>query len=280
MGIKQPSRALTTSSWTSAWELQQATRYTFGLLSLDALFPDGILAGSLILLQGDVSRQLLRLLITKLTIGLLSANGPASDPAELAFVDGANLFPYYELATEARKQGYDPLVILDRIQLARAFNFHQMTEIVTKRLPNLITVKKQQKKSLRLVLVPQISSQYLSTEALQYLDYAHLTPAEGSLSELTQTVGTLKKLALQHDLLVVMTASSAEKSHTKGLGGTYLAHSATSEIRMTAVTGSTAKDYDIHFTLQKDPARPVIQLTHSHRDKEPTSGQTLLSRYW
>jgi hypothetical protein len=211
-------------------------------------------------------------LVTKLTIGLLLAN----DQSELAFVDGANLFPYYELATETRKRGYDPLLILDRIQLARAFNFHQMTEIAIKRLPTLLKVKKQ----LDIILVPQISSQYLSTEALEYLEYANLTPAEGSLTELTQTVGKLKKLALQHDLLVVMTASSAEKSRTKGLGGTYLAHSASSDIRMTAVTGSTAKNYDIHFTLQKDPARPVIQLTHSHRQKKPVNGQTVLNRYW
>ena len=272
MGIKQPSQALTSINWTSAYQLQQASRYTFGLLPLDALFPDRLSPSSLILLQGDLSRSLLRLLVTKITIGLLLAN----DPAELAFVDGANLFPYYDLATEARKQGYDPLVILDRIQLARAFNFHQMTEIATKRLPDLLAAKKR----LRLVLIPQISSQYLSTEALQYLEYAHLTPAEGALTELTQTVGTLKKLALQHELLVVMTASSAEKSCTKGLGGTYLAHSASSEVRMTAVAGSTAKNYDIHFTLQKDPARPVIQLTHSHRQKKPTRGQTLLKRYW
>ena len=148
MGMNESSRALTASSWTSAWELQHETRYKFGLLSLDALFPDGVLPSSLILLQGDVNRQLLRHLVTKLTIGLLLAN----EQSDLAFIDGANIFPYYELASETRKRGYDPLLILDRIQLARAFNFHQMTEIATKRLSNLLKVKKQ----LNIVLVPQI----------------------------------------------------------------------------------------------------------------------------
>ncbi len=260
------------SSWTSAWELQQEERYKSGLLALDALIPEGMLPGSLILLQGDINRKLLRHLVTKLSVGFLTTN----EPAELAFVDGANLFPYYEIATEARRHGYDPLVILDRIQLSRAFNFHQMTEIITKRLPALLERKKQ----LRIVFVPQISSQYLSTEALQYLEYAKLSVAEGALSELTQAVGTLKSLALQHNLLVIMTAASATGSKTKGLGGTYLTHSASSVIRMTTSTQSSAKEYDIHFSLQKDPARPVIQLTHSHRQKKPANNQTLLNRYW
>jgi RecA/RadA recombinase len=257
--------------WTSAYKLQQQVRYKSGLLALDALIPD-MMPGSLILLQGDIPRKLLRQLVTKISIGLLTVN----DPSELAFIDGENLFPYYDIASEARRNGYDPLTILDRIQLSRAFNFHQLTEIITKRLPNLLEVKNQ----LKIVLVPQISSLYLSTEALEYLEYANLSPAEGALSELTQAVGTLKSLALQHNLVVIMTAASATGSKTKGLGGTYLTHSASSVIRMTSLAGSSAKEYDIQFSLQKDPARPVVQLTHSHRQKTPVNSQTLLNRYW
>lgn len=258
--------------WSSAWELQRRPRYKSGVLALDALIHDGMMPGSLFLIQGDVPRKLLRQFVTKIVIGLLTVN----DPSELAFIDGANLFPYYEIASEARRTGYDPLVILDRIQLSRAFNFHQMTEIITTRLPKLLEVKKQ----LKIVFIPQISSLYLSTEALEYLEYANLSPAEGALSELTQAIGTLKSLALQHNLMVIMTAASATGSKTKGLGGTYLTHSASSVIRMASSAESSAKEYDIHFSLQKDPARPVIQLTHSHRQKKPSTSQTLLNRYW
>ncbi|MHA1995981.1 MAG: hypothetical protein ACW97Z_15700 [Candidatus Hodarchaeales archaeon] len=260
------------SPWNSAWELQREKRYRSGLLALDALIPEGILPGSMILLQGDLDRKLLRHVVTQLSIGLLTTN----DSAELAFVDGANLFPYYEIATEARRQGYDPLVILDRIQLSRAFNFHQMSEILTKRLPKLLEVKNH----LKTILVPQISSQYLSTEALEYLEYAKLSVAEGALSELTQAVGTLKSLALRHNLVVIMTAASATGSKTRGLGGTYLTHSASSVIRMATSAHSTVKEYDIHFVLQKDPSRPVMQLNHSHRRKKPVNDQMLINRYW
>ncbi|MHA2175958.1 MAG: hypothetical protein ACXACP_03690 [Candidatus Hodarchaeales archaeon] len=258
--------------WTSALELQQQTRYKFGLLPLDALFPEGLVPGSLILLQGEIDRKLLHLLVTHLSIGLLTAN----DPFELAFIDGANLFPYYDISTEARKRGYNPLTVLERIQLARAFNFHQVTEIITKRLPALLTAKPD----LRLVFVPQLSSQYLSDEALEYLEYARLSTAEGTLSELTQTVGTLKTLALQYDLIVIITSSSATHSQTKGHGGTFLAHSASSVIRMFHTSESNAKNYDIRFTLQKDPARATIQLTHSHRQTKPREDQLPLNRFW
>ncbi len=261
-----------TSPWSSAWELKQRPRYKSGVLAIDALIPDGMVQGSLILIQGDVGRKLLRHLVTKLTIGLLTMN----NPSELAFIDGENIFPYYDISSEARRNGYDPLTILDRIQLSRAFNFHQLTEIITKRLPNLLEVKKQ----LKIVFVPQISSLYLSTEALEYLEYANLSPAEGALTELTQAVGTLKSLALQNNLVVIMTAASATGSKTKGLGGTYLTHSASSVIRMASSAESSAKEFDLHFSLQKDPARPAIQLTHSHRRKKPVNSQTSLNRYW
>jgi len=262
---------LKSKPWTSAYELQHIERYKFGVLSLDALNPTGMLPGNLFLLQGNLSRKLLRLLVTNLSIGLLTAN----EPAEVAFVDGANIFPYYEISTEARRRGYDPLTILDRIQLARAFNYHQVTEIITNRLPALLRAKPD----LKIVLIPQISSQYLSDEALKYLEYAHLSLGEGSISELTHAVGLLKSLALEHNLIVIMTADSADKSKQKALGGTYLSHSASTIIRMSSSAHKSVKEYNIHFSLMKDPARPVIQLTHSHRLKKPGNNQMLIDRY-
>ena len=258
-----------TTPWTSAYELHGIKRYKFGLLALDALVPTGLLPGNLFLIQGNISRKMLRLLITNLSIGLLTAN----ESAEVAFIDGANIFPYYEISTEARKRGHDPLVILDRIQLARAFNYHQVTEIITNRLPALLKAKSD----LRIVLIPQISTQYLSKEASQYLEYARLSPSESSIPELTYAVGFLKSLALKYNLIVIMTAASADKSQTKALGGTYLSHSASTVIRMSSTT-QNSEEYHIHYSLQKDPARPVTQLTHSHLQKKPVNSQMSLNR--
>lgn len=229
----------------------------------------GLYAGSLTLIQGNLPRSILRSLIIKLTVNLLLAN----PEVDIAFVDGENLFPYYELSLEVRKRGFDPLAILNRIQLSRAFNYHQMSQILTKQLPKLIT----QNPRIRIVLVPQVSSLYLSKEALQYLQYDKL-PATESLYELTHAIGTLKSLILKHDLLGIMTAASAPNSKQKPLGGTFLAHTATTIIRVTVGSRSTAKDYKLRFTIQK--GGPILQVTLSQRSRTQSKNQIPLTKFW
>ncbi|UCE14986.1 MAG: hypothetical protein JSV04_07355 [Candidatus Heimdallarchaeota archaeon] len=223
---------------------------------------------SLTLIQGDLPHSLLRPLITQLTISLL-INNPR---VELAFVDGANLFPYYEISQEARKYGLDPLAILDRIQLSRAFNYHQMTEILFKKLPQLLETN-----PIRVVLIPQISSLHLSKEALQYLEYDKLT-ATSSILELTQAVGRLKSLSLEYDLVGIMTAESAPHSNHKALGGTFLAHAATDIIRVTTTPGSNSTNYTLTLTVQK--GGPEIQVKLSHEGERDRAQSIPLTQFW
>ncbi len=250
--------------------LRMQNGFRSGFPQLDELLGlYGLYAGSLTLIQGDLPRSILRSLIIKLTVNLLIAN-PGVD---LAFVDGENLFPYYELSLEVRKRGFDPLAILDRIQLSRAFNYHQMTEILTKQLPQLIAENPR----IRIVLVPQVSSQFLSKEAMQYLQYDKL-PATESLYELTQAIGRLKSLILQHDLIGIMTAASAPNSKQKPLGGTFLAHTAATIIRVTVGSSGTAKDYKLRFTVQK--GGPVLQVALSRRSRTQSRNQIPLTKFW
>ena len=270
MVIEHSDRDLNASSFTSAWDLRYQPRFRFGLPPLDKLIGEGIPMGSLTLIQGDLPSAILRSLVTKLTVGLLLAND-----VDIAFVDVVNLFPYYEISLEVRKRGYDPLVMLNRIQLARAFNYHQITEIFTNRLPQLIA----EYPSIRIVLVPQISSLHLSKEALQYLGYDRLT-ATTSLLDLTQAMGKLKSLTLQHNLLVIMTAASAPHSNQKPLGGTFLAHSSNQIIRVTTTSNEGEKGYKLIFTLQQDPARPVTQVKLSSRTKNRDKRRIPLTKFW
>lgn len=245
-------------------QLRQCLR--LGIAHLDdvvRLYP-----GSLTLIQGDLPTSILRTFITQLTVSLLVHN-PSVD---LAFVDGANLFPYFEISLEARKRGVDPLGILDRIQLSRAFNYHQMTEILTTKLPQLIDMNPR----IGTVLVPQISSLYLSKEALQYLEYDKLT-ATSSILELTQAVGKLKSLSLQYDLVGIMTAESTPRS-LKALGGTFLSHSATDVIRVTVTPDSSRKDHTLHFIVQK--GGPVVQEKLSYKAKRKKKQQISLTQFW
>ena len=202
------------------------------------------------LIQGDLPRSILRTFITQLTVGLLFSN-PDFD---LAFVDGANVFPYYELSFEVKRRGVDPFIMLDRIQLARAFNYHQITTILSVQLPPLVAKNPR----LQIVLIPQISSHYLSPEALQYLEYDK-RPMSTSLIEFTQALGALKKLVLKTGIIAIMTAASAPHSKRKPLGGTYLAHTATNIFRITLKAGKTSNDYRLKFSLQKHPTQPVIR---------------------
>ncbi|WP_455141734.1 hypothetical protein [Candidatus Hodarchaeum mangrovi] len=226
-------------------QLQQC--YRFGIPSLDAL--TRLYPGSVVLFQGDLSTSGFRTLVTRLTLSLLLTNSHS----QMAFIDGANLFPFFEIGEGARRHQTDPLLVLDRIQLARAFNFHQVTEIITNHLPDLI-----RRKQINIIMIPQISAHYLSKEALQYQEYDK-RPATSSLTELNASLGVLKSLALQYDLVIIMTATNAPQSRYKALGGTYLAHSVTNIIRVDH-SAPNRKEVQFSFELLKDPERPVSQV--------------------
>ncbi|MHA2204185.1 MAG: hypothetical protein ACW991_10895 [Candidatus Hodarchaeales archaeon] len=246
-------------------QLRQCLR--LGIAHLDDAFV--LYPGSLVLIQGNLPNSILRTFITQLTVSLLISN-PSVD---LAFVDGANLFPYFEISLEARRYGLDPLGILDRIQLSRAFNYHQMTEILYTKLPRLIETNPR----IRIVLVPQISSLYLSKEALQYLEYDKLT-STSSILELTQAIGKLKSLSLQYDLVGITTAENAPHSNHKALGGTFLSHSATDVIRVAVTPDSNRQNYALLFTVQK--GGPVVQVKLSYTAEREEKHQVPLTQFW
>ncbi|MHA1972594.1 MAG: hypothetical protein ACTSW1_06365 [Candidatus Hodarchaeales archaeon] len=213
----------------------------FGIKKLDKLVK--MYPGSITLFHGELSNREVRRLITRLVVSIIVKN---KMNLRMAFVDGANVFPFFEIGEKARKKRLDPLFVLDRIHLARAFNYHQVTEIITKQLPKLV-----EEKQINVVMIPQVSSQFLSDEAKQYLQYdrRHVT---SSLTELTQALGVLKSLALRYNLVSIMTASTAPNSKVKALGGTYLAHICSSIVQ---VKSQGLNNFT--FNLIKDPERAV-----------------------
>ncbi|MHA1227796.1 MAG: hypothetical protein ACTSPV_13700 [Candidatus Hodarchaeales archaeon] len=215
----------------------------FGIKRLDSLVK--LYPGSITLFHGNFSNKTIRSLITQMVVSIIVSN---TLTLRMAFIDGANIFPFFEIGGKARKRKIDPLLVLDRIQLARAFNYHQVTEIITRQLPELI-----RKKQINMVMIPQISSQFLSDEAKQYLQYDR-RPVTSSLTELTQALGVLKSLALRYNLVVIMTASTAPNSKSKALGGTYLAHICSSIVHV-----QSPKRNNFTFTLLKDPERAVSE---------------------
>lgn len=249
--------------------LELLQHFKFGVDRLDELI--ALYPGSLTLFQGDLPRHVLREFLTNLSVSLLLAN----PKTEIAFVDGANIFPYHEISIEAKRRGVDPFLILDRIQLSRAFNYHQVTEILTKQLPKLV----RKRPRVRFVLIPQISSLHLSEEAAQYLSYDR-KPVTTSLLELTSAMGTLKQLGMRYDLVGIMTAANAPHSTQKALGGTYLAHTATTIVHIETIPGWTRKDYGLVFTLLQDPAKPVTEIMIPANSKGEEGQPIPLTKFW
>jgi len=54
-------------------------------------------------------------------------------------VDAANRFDPYQLAREGRKRGLPPGVVLQQVQVARAFTCHQLVQLVQEGLPAALT---------------------------------------------------------------------------------------------------------------------------------------------
>jgi hypothetical protein len=252
-----------------ARRLELLQHFKFGIDRLDELI--ALYPGSLTLFQGDIPRHILREFFTNLSVSLLLTN----PEAEIAFVDGANIFPYFEISVESKSRGIDPFLILDRIQLSRAFNYHQVTEILTKQLPKLI----EEKPEIRFVLIPQISSLHLSEEAAQYLTYDK-QPVIASLFELTSALGVLKQLSMRYDLVGIVTAANAPYSKQKALGGTYLAHTATTIIHVETIPTWTRKDYGLVFTLLQDPAKPVSEILIPSNPKGEEGQPIPLTKFW
>lgn len=233
----------------TAWDMLNQKKDYPNIPIFKDLLPKGLISGCLTLVHGNLPRNLLRVLITQMTVSLL-----LSKTEEMVFIDGSNIFPYYDIAMEARKTNLDPIGVLDRIKLSRAFNYHQMTEIITQSLPKLIS----ERNNISNVLVSQISDLFLSKEALQYMKWNKQAQTY-SLYELNQSLGVLKSLAIKENLTVIMTSSTAPLSNEKALGGTFLAHSVGVIIKLDYIEGKK-KAHNLVLTLQKHPYMPYKQI--------------------
>ncbi|MFQ5980104.1 MAG: hypothetical protein ACE5OZ_18375 [Candidatus Heimdallarchaeota archaeon] len=134
-------------------------------------------------------------------------------------LDTVNQLPVRQLVAATHRQRAHHH-ILPSLHIARAFNYHQITESLTKQLPAEVA-----QTGARLVILLGFGEQYLSDEARQNLAYDQ-RDAIYALQELTVALGSLKSLVLEHQLYCLLLTSLAPRSATKSLGGSFLAHSA------------------------------------------------------
>jgi hypothetical protein len=87
--------------------------------------------GQFVVLQGDPSHDLSLLLCVKATMP-----EPLGTDSDVLCVDGGNIFDAYLISKYSIEQELDSEKVLERIHLSRAFTYHQLTSLLTEKLPS------------------------------------------------------------------------------------------------------------------------------------------------
>lgn len=271
-----------TPSFVTAWSMHQRIRSSPTYTSLDLLLGEPFLlqrTPTLIHTADKVGNTYIRQLMIQLILHYYNEG--------VVFIDCTNVFPVTEVleATEEQMPDIDPQLPLRAVQVARAFNYHQATEVLTEALPRLceegfrfttephywldpfFDPPTRHIATPRLVIVAGLPDLYLSQEATQYLGYDGRSEWY-SILELQKAVGALKALAMRHNFVPIITASTAPKSYVKALGGSYLTHSA-------GVVASVRREgRALYGHLLKHPFSPprkrLLQLLREKRRKRAT----------
>ncbi|HME51413.1 MAG TPA: hypothetical protein VKM55_04300 [Candidatus Lokiarchaeia archaeon] len=109
-----------------------------------------------------------------------------------------------DMASEARALGVNPTDALDRIQIARGFNWDQSVEIVAKKVPELAIPNS-------LILLSGLTSQMDARDLLSFVG-------------LQEMIGGIKKCLDKPPMYVVATSPVAQGSIYKPIGGHNLYH--------------------------------------------------------
>lgn len=153
---------------------------------------------------------------------------------KVVYIDTNKSFPAYQIVehtTKLNPYSSDPHQILRQIIVARPFTYHQMNELVERHLPGILESNIGHITKPRLILITKLGDLYLNQQSAQYLAYEK-RPAYYSILDLQMMLGKLKALALEHQIPVVITTSTANKSWIKPMGGTFFTHSAAVLIRL------------------------------------------------
>ncbi len=180
-------------------------RLPTGTPELDELLGGGVLPDRFYLLWGQ--RKTLACILHQLVIRafLPPESGGIVPSPKIVFVDGDFSFDPYFITRQAILHRLNPSLILDRIQVARAFDWQNMVELVSERLKKL---------DARLYIITGLT--------------VHFNPAvQNSYRELLKIVGAFKSVLLARNAIGVVTTRQDPHSFFKPMGGKILSHFAT-----------------------------------------------------
>ncbi|MHA1719236.1 MAG: hypothetical protein ACTSXK_06905 [Promethearchaeota archaeon] len=139
----------------------------------------------------------------------------------VTFVDGLNRFNPYWISKEALHFHKNPTQILKKIQVARAFNWNQMTELLAERIPT-------EKRLGNLILISGITQEW---ETMLETFNQGTRGAPNVFNDLKAMQTGLQRAAREGST-VVLTAPLHSKSQIKPAGGNLLLHFAQVIVRI------------------------------------------------
>jgi hypothetical protein len=159
---------------------------TFGIEAFDNALP--LSFGQFAAFQGIPAHDLCMRLCARATLPQ-----PLGPDCDVIFIDGGNNFDPYAISNNSIEHGLDPVNVLERLHVSRAFTHHQLACIVIDKLQSAI-----EKFKAKLIIVSDITQLYCDPDVRE-------DDEDDSLRIFRKTVGTLRMLARRHRCLILTT---------------------------------------------------------------------------
>lgn len=226
--LTQPSEQQFT--FTTGRAPVQNQRITTGIEYLDSKITLDL--GHLAVLQGKATNSLSSLLCVRAVLPK-----PIGLDSEVVYIDGGNVFDAYLISEHAVKHEFDTEKVLTRIHLSRAFTYHQLSRLITEKLPEALAGF-----NARLVVISDITFLYCDPD---------IKDKQEALNVFRRDVRSLAALAEQQSALIVATNLQARNRRMN----TYLLH--------TAHVSAKVDGWDtfIQLTLARHPYTPQLNAT-------------------
>lgn len=105
-----------------------------GFPELNELLDGGFSRGMVTILYGS-RKPIIRILLNSAINALLSSVDGGMNSGNVVYVDAENSFNPYYLSEKIRVLGYQPETLLKKIDVSRVFNWNQMVEIMSEKVP-------------------------------------------------------------------------------------------------------------------------------------------------
>jgi hypothetical protein len=214
-----------------------------GIKHIDAMLGGGLEAGIMHLFYGDrcLHEDLLRFAVKA---QMPAKKGGLASP--VIIIDSANVVKIDRLTNCALEMEEEPETVLDRIYISRAFNSSQTYDLIMHQIDGFFS---------------RIPARTLLVTGLPELYLQEGVDGQG-LQEIAHMASKMKNLAIQRELITLVSTRSAEGWFNMPAGGNALASAAQVHIMV-----EERKSY-VMYTLAKHPQYPVRRVKKT-KDASP-----------